>query len=427
MGRLSSTVSSSYLGQKIRGVFQDEEARSRDLLRTHLKNAARMAETMGHLKGAVMKVGQMISLGDDELLPEEATEILKVLQAHAPYLPFPRIRERIEAELEGPLEGHFAEIDPEPMAAASLGQVHRGRLPDGREVAVKVQYPDIDKTIHSDLANLESMLVASGVFGRHVDLDPYFRELEEMLVLELDYVQEAVNLEQMRQLHRDEPDLIVPGYVPECSTERVLTMELATGQHLDDFVAGEPSQAIRDRAGWVLARLILEGFLRHRVLHADPQAGNYLFQPDGRIVLLDYGCLKRFEAPFVADYRRALRAHQDYDREGVIDAYGDVGYIAPDAGPRTRKALWAIADIYARPIARDRVYEFGSEPLAELGKETAMAHPAVFHLRPPRESVYLHRTLVGGYFVMARLRARGNYFRYLAGLLDELDEIDRRG
>ncbi len=420
MGRLSSTVSTSYLGNRIRGAFMDEEKRDRELLKTHLKNAARMAETMGHLKGAVMKVGQMISMGDDELMPPEATEVLKVLQAHAPYLPFHRIRDRVEAELEGPLEDWFEEFEQEPMAAASLGQVHRGVLKDGMEVAVKVQYPDIDTTIHSDLANLKAMLSASGVFGRHFDLDPYFRELEEMLVQELDYVQEAVNLEEMRRLFGETPDITIPRYVPRCSTERVLTMEMAHGMSLDEFLATEPSQEARDRAGWALVTLIWNGFLKYRVLHADPQAGNFLFGEDGSLVLLDYGCIKRFEEPFIADYCRALKAHQEHDRETVIEAYTAVGYMRPDAGPRTQEALWEIADIYARPISGDRVYRFGSESLAERGKEYAMTHPACFNLRPPQASVYLHRTLVGAYFVLCRMGSSGNYFRALGAVLEDV-------
>ncbi len=422
MGRLSGTVSSSYLGQRIRGVFQGEEARDRDLLRTHLRNASRMAETMGHLKGAVMKVGQMISLGDDELLPPEATEILKVLQSEAPFLPFDRIRERVEEELDGTLEELFAEFDEQPMAAASLGQVHRARTKDGAEVVVKVQYPDIDTTIHSDLANLKTMLSASGAFGRSFDLDPYFRELEEMLALELDYVQEAVNLEEMQRLFGAREDMQIPRYLPERSTERVLTMKLVEGVHVDAFVAAGPSDEARNRAGRALIDLIMEGFLRFRVLHADPQQGNFLFQPDGRMAVLDHGCVKRFERPFVADYRRAIRAHMAHDREAVIEAYADVGYIRKDAGPRTRKALWEIAEIYSRPITRDREYTFGSEPLAEIGKDTAMRHPACFNMRPPRAAVYLHRTLVGGYFTAVKLGARGNFYRRLAEILDSAED-----
>ncbi len=420
MGRLSSTVSSSYLGNRIKGAFLDEEKREKELLKTHLKNAARMAETMGHLKGAVMKVGQMISMGDDELMPPEATEILKVLQAHAPYLPYHRIKDRVEAELEASVDDVFEEFEAEPMAAASLGQVHRAVLEDGTEVAIKVQYPDIDKTIHSDLANLKAMLSASGVFGRHFDLDPYFCELEEMLVQELDYVQEAVNLEEMRRLFGDEEHITIPRYIPQCSTERVLTMEMAHGMSLDEFLAGEPSQEVRDRAGWCLVKLIWLGFLKYRVLHADPQAGNFLFGEDGSVVLLDYGCIKRFEEPFIADYCRALRAHLGMDSEAVIEAYIDVGYMRRDGGPRTRQALWEIADIYARPISTDRVYTFGSEALAERGKEYAMTHPACFNLRPPQASIYLHRTLVGAYFVLCRMGASGNYFRALLEVLDDV-------
>ena len=422
MSRLSGTVSSSYLGNRIRGAFLSDEARERELLKTHLRNAARMAETMGSLKGAVMKVGQMISLGDDELLPPEATDILKVLQAHAPYLPYARIRERVEAELEGDIEELFAEFEREPMAAASLGQVHRARLPDGMEVAVKVQYPDIDKTIHSDLANLKSMLSASGVFGRHFDLDPYFLELEEMLTEELDYVSEAVNLEQMRELFGDREGLTIPRYFPACSTERVLTMELARGQHLDAFLEADPPRAACQRAGRTLIELVWEGFLEHRVLHADPQAGNYLLQPDAHVVLLDYGCVKRFEEPLVAGFRRALRAHHAHDREATIAAYDELGYLMPGAGERTRTALYEIAEIYARPISRDRVYTFGSEPLAEMGKDWALKHPACFNLRPPREAIYLHRTLVGIYFVLCQLQATDNWFRRLRGLMDRLEE-----
>jgi len=420
LSALGTQVGGAYLGQKVKGWFQDEGARTRALVETHVRTAARMADTLGHMKGAVMKLGQMLSMAEGEVVPSELAGVLRTLQAQAPYLPWPRIREQVERELGAPPEVRFAAFDPEPAAAASLGQVHRAASHDGRALAVKVQYPGIDRTIRSDLGNLKTLLKAGGFVLGQVDIDEIFAELQDMLLAEVDYLNEAGNLRAFGERYAGDSRVHVPEVFPgECS-ERVLTMEWVDGLPLDAFLATDPPREARDRAGATLVDLVCDQFLTWETLHADPQAGNYLFRPDGTVVLLDFGCVKRFPPEFVAAYRELIRACLEGRTEDGLDVFESLGFFKPSRRRQVAPLLWRISALFVAPYAEDRPYTFGEEDLVARGlaeKEAALSSGAVFSLRPPRDLVYLHRAVIGMYFLLGRLGATGNWHRVVRGYL----------
>ena len=190
-------------------------------------NALRATEALGQLKGAAMKAGQMLSVHEG-LLPKEVNEVLRTLQSDAPVVPFERMEAVLRKEIPD-FDQHFARLDPEAIAAASIGQVYRAQLKDGRDVAVKVQYPDIDKVVRSDLKNLKKLFGSLVAMMTDIEFDAMWEELKVHLLEELDYHQEAENIRRMGDLHSDLPEILVPAVLEEISTQRVLTMEYLPG------------------------------------------------------------------------------------------------------------------------------------------------------------------------------------------------------
>ena len=229
LGGLTSRVSGSYIGQRIRGAFQDEETRTQAMRRLHLDNAERVVSTMGSLKGAAMKVGQSLAQVVDGLeLPEEIAGILGQLNDKAEPIPFPVIRDAVEAELEGSITSLFSAFDEEPLGTASLAQAHAARLPDGTPVVVKVLHQGIENSVDADLAALKSILITGRVLRRdRKEVDEVFSEIRARLQEELDYYQEAANLEQFHASMAHIDGITIPKTHPRYSTQRVLTMDLS--------------------------------------------------------------------------------------------------------------------------------------------------------------------------------------------------------
>ncbi len=409
LGGLTSRVSGSYLGQRIVGAFQDPEVREAAMHRLHLDNAERVVETMGALKGAAMKLGQSLALVTDSLdLPPEVSRVLGKLNDQAVPVPFDRIRATVEAELEGRLEGLFADFDEEPLGTASLAQAHAARMPDGRHVVVKVLHHGVEDSVDSDLRALKSILVAGRVLRRpKEEIDEAFDEIRERLHEELDYYQEAANLEEFgRRL--GVPGVRVPKAVPERSTGRVLTMDRLTGSSLDAFLTHASPEA-RHRAGVALVRAFHDMFYRMRALHADPHGGNYLFAADGTLGMLDFGCVKRFDAYWVADYARMARGVVQRERAAVRDGARAIGALLTD-DPEALDAVWALGQAICGPLQVDR-YAVGG-PRDDVMDKVKAAVPGVLRRSDvigPRHLVFLHRTLGGIYGMLRKLELDYDY------------------
>ncbi len=410
LSALSAGASTRYLGQKMKGLFLNREARARGLMEAHRKTAEKTVEVMGQLKGAVMKVGQMISLHpEDGILPQELTQAFARLQSQAPTLPYPSIRAQIERELGSPPEALFAQFDEHPMAAASLGQVHGARLPTGEDVAVKIQYPGIDETVKSDLWQLRRLMQASGLVGRKAEADLVFRELTERLTEELDYEREAANLVAFRRFFASNPALLIPGVHPELSSRRVLTMERLEGYTLSDILARHPDRAWRNRLGRTLFSLLLDQLMDFRQLHADPQFGNYLFLDDGRIILLDFGCVKRFDDRFMAPYLDLVEAAVARDKARMAVQLAELGILEPGHSVALDLIL-AFTDVVLEPMRR-APYRFGDTAgMLRRIRDMAprfLAHPEI---RMHPDMVYLHRTFAGLFFLLSRLEAEADWW-----------------
>ena len=255
-----------------------------------VRNAHRVTEALGELKGAAMKVGQMLSVHEG-FLPPEVCAVLQQLQSEAPAVPWPRMEQTLEAEVPGGLDA-FEQFDRTPLAAASIGQVYRARLRDGRDVAVKVQYPDIDRVVAADLVTLKKLFGSLIEMFVDIDFEPLWVELRARLLEELDYEREASNVERMRAHYADDDTVLIPGVVQELSTRRVLVLDYVRGISPGAATSGAYPQELRDLWGRQLLRFVMSGLVQHRFLHADPNFGNFAFREDGHLVVYDHGCVK---------------------------------------------------------------------------------------------------------------------------------------
>jgi predicted unusual protein kinase regulating ubiquinone biosynthesis (AarF/ABC1/UbiB family) len=310
----------------------------------HGRTAERYAELLGRSRGALMKAGQMLSfVAMGAALPDDQRAIYQTalarLQDDAPPMPPDVAVGVVETELRRPLPDAFAEFDPAPIAAASIGQVHAAWLHDGRAVAVKVQYPGVDDAIRSDLRNgqlLASFLnLGRGLTSIRTDVTALAGELATLITAELDYRAEAAHQAEFAAAYRGHPSIRIPEIVPQLCTGRVITMDLATGQRWAEALTA-PS-ALRDRWGQVIVRFALSSLRCLHMINADAHPGNYLFHEDGSVTFLDFGCVKRYTAAQVATLEATAQAAVDADASQLSRVLAGSGFTGnadpPEPGP----------------------------------------------------------------------------------------------
>jgi predicted unusual protein kinase regulating ubiquinone biosynthesis (AarF/ABC1/UbiB family) len=297
-----------------------------------LKSAEALVKVLGGMRGAAMKVGQTLSAVDVGMVPEEVRprfqEILASLQQDAEPVSFKALSKVITGDLGGRLSDHFADFDEEPLAAASIGQVHRATTRDGQDVAVKVQYPGITEAIQADLKNLRLALRLLDMIAPGINTGAIADEIRERISEELDYELEATNQRAMARAYRDHPFIIVPGVVTELCRERVIVSEFIEGERFAD--AKLRSQPERDRFGEILVRFYISGPMRHRLLNGDPHPGNALFLADGRVAFLDFGFFKRLSDAEIASLIGSTRAVHDGDAEKLMEVMVAMGALEPN-------------------------------------------------------------------------------------------------
>jgi predicted unusual protein kinase regulating ubiquinone biosynthesis (AarF/ABC1/UbiB family) len=300
--------------------------------RQQLKSAEALVKLFSGMRGAAMKVGQTLSAVDLGLVPEEVRpqfqEILATLQQGAEPVSARAIHKVVEEDLGERLSAVFADFDDEPIAAASIGQVHRATLRDGTDVAVKVQYPGIAEAIHADMQNLRLGLKLLSAIAPGIDTGAIAGEIRERITEELDYELEASNQHEMARAYRGHPFILVPRVHTSLSRERVLVTDFVDGRRFAE--AREKPQAERDRLGEIIVRFYLNGPMRHRLLNGDPHPGNSLFLDDGRVAFLDFGFFKHLTDADVSQLLASTRATYDRDAQALLDVVAGLGALPPD-------------------------------------------------------------------------------------------------
>jgi predicted unusual protein kinase regulating ubiquinone biosynthesis (AarF/ABC1/UbiB family) len=345
-----------------------EQARRDAAMRRQAEAAEQILEVLGNMKGAAMKVGQVASFIDTGAFPEEfqarIQEKLAELRDSAPRVSFKDMRKVIESELDEPLDEAFAEFEQEALAAASIGQVYRARLHDGREVAVKVQYPGVAQAVRSDLQNLGLLMRVAKKIAPGMDAKAMTAEMRERLSDELDYEQEAQAQRAFARAWRGHPFVVVPDVVTSLSREKVLVTEWVDGIGFEE-VRTLPDEE-RNRFGEIVYRFFLGSLYRNAHFSGDPHPGNFKLLADGRVAFLDFGMTKRISREFVDDEIEAIRRGMEGDAEGLHALLARVGYFDPSDPVVTPDAVLAHFRDIARWYIEDRTVTIDREMVAAV-------------------------------------------------------------
>jgi predicted unusual protein kinase regulating ubiquinone biosynthesis (AarF/ABC1/UbiB family) len=340
------------------------------------------------------------------------------LQKQAPPIPFDAVKRQLDAELPG-WRKTITRLEPAAVAAASIGQVHRGVLFDGRSVAVKIQYPGIDEIIEADLVNLRRLLKSLFALFTDADFGPVWGEVRDRLREELDYVNEAENLRRMAELWAGSDQVVIPAVIDDASSRRVLAMEYVAGYTPDEACGAERPQALRDRWGAVLFDFVLRGLFEHRLMHADPNLSNFSFLADGRVVVYDYGCVKSVPRHIVKGYRELVRAALDGRRGEVPALLAAMGVSTASGRPVSAELVAPALDFVRNMLDDAHPYRFGHDDqlLRQLFDLTTSRFGEMKDIRFPHHIIFIHRTAGGHFGNLSRLRAAAPWRRMLEARL----------
>jgi len=406
MARLAGGVAGGMLAEGGRQLRAGRRPAAKDLLLTP-GNARRVADQLATMRGAAMKVGQMLSMESGEFLPRELADILARLREDASYMPPEQLQQAMEDAYGEDWETLFYNFDMKPIAAASIGQVHRTISPDGREIVLKVQYPGVVKSIDSDVDNIAGLLRLSGQLPDSLDIKPLLEDAKRQLHDEADYLKEAKFLQAFGELLADDERFVVPEVLPDLTRPNVLAMTYVSGSPIETLtdVSGEE----RDRAMGNLIELMLMELFELRMVQTDPNFANYLYRgKTGEIVLLDFGATRKFKVAFVNNYKRLARAAIDADEAALADAAERLGYATGEENSEYRALLVEAFLLVLEPLRCEGPYNFGSSDMlarmTELGEEVTAFRD--FWQAPPMEIVYFHRKLAGMFMLASRLEAR---------------------
>ncbi len=379
-------------------------------------NARRLAQRLSTMRGAVMKVGQLMSMDGQGVLPREFAELLGSLRDRAHVMPSTQLADVLEREYGSGWSKRFRKLSFEPVAAASIGQVHRAETPDGRVLALKIQYPGVKRSIDSDVANLALLAKTPGLVPAAIDPAPLLERVRAQLHHETDYAAEARMLTAYRAALGNasddalggSPQLWVPPVHDDYCTPHILATEFAAGVPIDRLAVDAP-QDLRDRVARALSRLAVREFFEMRLVQTDPNFGNYLYDAQQqRIVLLDFGATEPVTVERVEQLRELGRALRDRDRLRLERAAMVAGFIAAEDPPAQSAAVLDLMQVAGEPLAHRGVYDFGASDLAgrvfDLGE--AQYRGDGYARTPPSDLLFLQRKFVGSFMLCVRLRAR---------------------
>lgn len=412
MARIGATTGSGYVAMRARGALATEERRDQLRVEFELRTAEQVASTLGGMKGALMKLGQMASYLDQGL-PEPVREALAQLQTDAPPMSFDLVRQVILDELGGEPDDVFERFDRVPIAAASIGQVHRARTRDGLEVAVKVQYPGVDEAVAADLENTDLLFQIMGMLFPGLDPAPIVGELRDRLLEELDYRNEAENQRLFVEAYRGHPFIDVPEVIDECCTGRVLTTRFAEGARFAEVV--EWSDEERQLAAECLFRFAFGGIYGLHAFNGDPHPGNYLFRPGGRVTFLDFGLCKRFTPDEVKVFEEMIRAIVlDRDIAAFRHILQRIGILDPELEVDDEQLADYFTHFYEF-VLEDRVQaitpEYSSESVRRFFDLTGPHADIMKAANLPPSMVIIQRINLGLYALFGDLGARNNWRR----------------
>ena len=405
-GGMASGIAGGVAAGGLRALAQGRRPDMAQLLLTPA-NSLRLTDGLSHLRGAALKLGQMLSMDTGLVLPEELTAILGRMRDDARHMPPRQLQSVLNAEWGAGWYARFARFDVRPFAAASIGQVHRAVLPDGRDLAVKVQYPGVRASIDSDVDNMAALLRLPGLLPRGMDVSPLMAEAKRQLHAEADYRAEARHLARFGAALAGSDIFVLPELHEDLCTPQVLAMTYLDSVPLDSLA--DAPQALRDRVATALIDLVLRELFVFGAMQTDPNLANYRYDPKvGRIVLLDFGAVQPIAPDVAADFRTLARVALEGGADQTRKAMARIGYFGPATAPHHRDLIQAMFDTAMQPLRQDTPFDFAGSDLLEklrdmglaIGTDRDLAHV------PPAATLFLHRKIGGMYLMAAKLRAR---------------------
>ncbi|MGS5404117.1 ABC1 kinase family protein [Acinetobacter junii] len=410
---MTASIASKSVANSIRNLTADEEQKNAARSQLFQDIGIQIADTLGEMKGAVMKVGQIASQYKDIFPPEVAKAIAK-LQRQAPAMPFAAIQQQVEKELGKPLNQIFSSFEIEPFAAASIGQVHRAILPNGQAVVVKVQYPGVDQACESDLKQVRLALRLMGVLKIDKKLqDQLFKEIQDSLSAELNYEIEAQNLEVFKTFHEKlDQQVIIPTVYKDYTSRRVLTLSYEKGESIE--TASTWSVETRNQIGRRIVRALGQEIFFLRRFHCDPHPGNFAFREDGSVIIYDYGSVKTLSPEIVQHFKSLVNAARQENIAQVEDLLVELKALAEkEKFPDELYSQWI--EILLRPLSTH--YDFAENSSHHDGMrlvKKSLKYWDVF--KPSPDTLMVNRTVSGHYWNLIHLKVHDN----LNDLFEEL-------
>lgn len=406
MGGLATGLAGGVALSGAQALLEGRRPRLQDLVLTP-GNITRLAERLSELRGAAMKLGQLVSMEAGDLLSPELEAILARLRASAHVMPPAQLKQVLHDSYGADFRHLFRSFDTRPLAAASIGQVHRALTPDGRALAIKLQYPGVRDAIDSDLDNAAALIRWSGLWPRELDLAPLMAEARRQLHEEADYAREGAALARFGALVEGDRRFVVPALDAQRTRTSALAMGFEPSEPIETLADAAP--AIRDRAVAALIELCLRELFEFRLMQTDPNFANYRWRPaTGQIVLLDFGATRDI-APAIADgYRALLRAGLAGDRDGVLAGLEGIGFIKPGLSAQHRESILAMSELGFAVLRGPAPFDFRGNDLAVRLRQAGLAiggERELWHLPPP-ETLFLQRKIGGLYLLATRLGAR---------------------
>ena len=408
MVRIATGVAGGMIAEGSRQLAKGNRPRTSDLLLTPA-NARRVADQLAQLRGAAMKVGQLVSMDAGDLLPKELTDILARLRSDAHAMPAKQLEAQLCENWGEDWQRRVYSFSSRPVAAASIGQVHEAISLRGKRLAIKIQYPGVRRSIDSDVDNVASLLRISRLLPSRIDIKPLLQEAKRQLHEEADYLAEAAHLVNFRQLLRDAPQFVVPEVDEELTTESILAMSFVEGHPIESLEGS--ARRTRDRAVSLLMELFFRELFEFQLVQTDPNFANYRYcYQSKRLVLLDFGATRAYSREFARSYRKLFRAVVNADRDLAFEAGRAIGYFQDHVTAEQAELLLDIIMMAGEPFQCDGPYDFGASHLGTRLNEAAMvlSRDRDYWHTPPADALFLHRKLGGLFLLAARLEARAD-------------------
>jgi predicted unusual protein kinase regulating ubiquinone biosynthesis (AarF/ABC1/UbiB family) len=416
VGLRAGSEATRFAGAKATGLVRGRDRQREHMEGLALESAERMVDTLGTMKGAAMKMGQLASFIDTDYLPDEYRELyqekLGQLRTSAPAMPWEKVRKVIDDEYDEPCTDVFQSIEPEAFAAASIGQVHRAVLHDGRRVAVKVQYPGVDTALRADLSNAGMILRLAKAIAPGLDAKAVGAELRERVLEELDYEYEAQNQRAFSRAYRGHPFIYVPDVITRLSRNRVLVTEYVEGRGFEEVKRLD--HEARSRFGEIVFRFYLGSIYQLQHFNADAHPGNYLLLDDGRVAFLDFGMTKRLDLEQIRLEEEVVKARVDHDPERLREKLHELGFLRDPKridAERLMEHVDAVGGWYLEDVEREVDPEYVMAVIAAMSDPRSDFYALMRRENVPANELMGRRMEIGVLAVLGQLRARRNWHR----------------